>query len=143
MGLTVLADGRPSLGLLDAQGQSRVVLTMEADGTPMLRLLDAQGRCEQSPDNSYCLSGKLRMAASPAPIPVPPAPPVTQPSISAGTTVCFTPGGNWTELMVKAVIEPRPTLLVQADSCTVALIAKALLDAHKRGVQVRVILDTS
>jgi hypothetical protein len=43
-GLTVLADGRPSLGMLDAQGQSRVVLTLESDGTPILRLLDAQGQ---------------------------------------------------------------------------------------------------
>ena len=35
--LMVLADGRPSLGLLDVQGQSLVVLTSEPDGTPIMR----------------------------------------------------------------------------------------------------------
>jgi len=37
----------------------------------------------------------------------------------------------------------KRTILVQAYSFTSAPIAKALLDAHKRGVQVQVILDKS
>jgi hypothetical protein len=45
------------------------------------------GRCNQCPDNAYCLAGKPRMAASPTPAPVPPAPTVTQPSTACGTTV--------------------------------------------------------
>jgi phosphatidylserine/phosphatidylglycerophosphate/cardiolipin synthase-like enzyme len=74
---------------------------------------------------------------------VPPASTVTQPSISGGTTVCFTPGRNCTELTVNAIGEAKTSILVQAYSFTSAPIAKALLDAHKRGVQVQVILDKS
>jgi phosphatidylserine/phosphatidylglycerophosphate/cardiolipin synthase-like enzyme len=44
---------------------------------------------------------------------------------------------------VKALSEAKRTILVQAYSFTSAPIAKALLDAHKRGVQVQVILDKS
>ena len=58
-------------------------------------------------------------------------------------TECFTPGGNCTEAIVHALGEAKRTVLVQAYSFTSAPIAKALLDAHKRGVQVQVILDKS
>ena len=58
-------------------------------------------------------------------------------------TVCFTPGGNCTALIVQALNTAKRTVLVQAYSFTSAPIAKALLDAHKRGVQVQVILDKS
>src|SRR4029450_5878710 len=50
-----------------------------------------QGRCDQCPDNQYCLAGKPRLASSPAPAPAQPTPTSTQPSTSCGTTVCFTP----------------------------------------------------
>jgi phosphatidylserine/phosphatidylglycerophosphate/cardiolipin synthase-like enzyme len=42
---------------------------------------------------------------------------------------------------VQALGNAKRTILVQAYSFTSAPIAKALLDAHKRGVQVQVILD--
>jgi phosphatidylserine/phosphatidylglycerophosphate/cardiolipin synthase-like enzyme len=58
-------------------------------------------------------------------------------------TVCFTPGGNCTDAIVKALGDAKRTVLVQAYSFTSAPIAKALLDAHKRGLQVQVILDKS
>jgi phosphatidylserine/phosphatidylglycerophosphate/cardiolipin synthase-like enzyme len=58
-------------------------------------------------------------------------------------TVCFTPGGNCTALIVQALNNAKRSVLVQAYSFTSAPIAKALLDAHKRGVQVQVILDKS
>jgi phosphatidylserine/phosphatidylglycerophosphate/cardiolipin synthase-like enzyme len=58
-------------------------------------------------------------------------------------TVCFTPGGNCTGLIVQALGNAKRTILVQAYSFTSAPIAKALLEAHKRGVQVQVILDKS
>jgi phosphatidylserine/phosphatidylglycerophosphate/cardiolipin synthase-like enzyme len=58
-------------------------------------------------------------------------------------TVCFTPGGNCTEAIVHAMNNAKRTILVQAYSFTSAPIAKALLVAHKRGVQVQVILDKS
>jgi phosphatidylserine/phosphatidylglycerophosphate/cardiolipin synthase-like enzyme len=44
---------------------------------------------------------------------------------------------------VQALGNAKRTILVQAYSFTSAPIAKALLDAHKRGVQVQVILDKS
>jgi phospholipase D len=57
------------------------------------------------------------------------------------TTICFTPGGNCTALIVQALNTAKRSVLVQAYSFTSAPIAKALLDAHNRGVQVQVILD--
>jgi phosphatidylserine/phosphatidylglycerophosphate/cardiolipin synthase-like enzyme len=58
-------------------------------------------------------------------------------------TVCFTPGGNCTGLIVQALANAKRTVPVQAYSFTSAPIAKAVLEAHKRGVQVQVILDKS
>ncbi len=58
-------------------------------------------------------------------------------------TVCFTPGGNCTEAIVKTISQARTSIYVQAYSFTSAPIAKALLNAHKRGVYVEVILDKS
>ena len=100
-----------------------------------------QGRCDQCPDNQYCLAGKPRMASSPTPAPAPPAPLSSVPTTPSAVTACFTPGGNCTDAIVKALSEAKRTILVQAYSFTSAPIAKALLDAHKRGVQVQVILD--
>jgi phosphatidylserine/phosphatidylglycerophosphate/cardiolipin synthase-like enzyme len=102
-----------------------------------------KGRCDQCPDNQFCLANKPRVAVSPTPAPMPPAPTVTQPSTSAGTTVCFTPGGNCTDHIVQAITGAKTSILVQAYSFTSAPIAKALLDAHKRGIQVQVIRDKS
>ena len=58
-------------------------------------------------------------------------------------TTCFTPGGNCTALIVQALNGAQRTVLVQAYSFTSAPIAKALLDAYTRGIQVQVILDKS
>ncbi|MES2615173.1 MAG: phospholipase D family protein [Bdellovibrionota bacterium] len=57
--------------------------------------------------------------------------------------VCFTPGGNCTDLVVDVVGSAKKEVLVQAYSFTSAPIAKAIVDAQKRGVKVRVILDKS
>ena len=57
--------------------------------------------------------------------------------------VCFTPGGNCTDLVVNAISSAKKELLVQAYSFTSAPIAKAIVDAQNRGVKVRVILDKS
>jgi len=60
---------------------------------------------------------------------------------------CFTPeyhgGPTCTDQIVSAIAGAHQSILVQAYSFTSAPIAKALTDAHKRGVDVRVILDTS
>ena len=57
--------------------------------------------------------------------------------------VYFSPKGGCTEAIVKELGEAKNTVLVQAYSFTSYRIAKGLLDAHKRGVKVEVILDKS
>jgi phosphatidylserine/phosphatidylglycerophosphate/cardiolipin synthase-like enzyme len=101
------------------------------------------GRCDQCPDNPYCLAGKPRLTSSSTPAPVPPAPWPSATTTPSAVTVCFTPGGDCTDAIVKALSDAKRTILVQAYSFTSAPIAKALLDAHKRGIQVQVILDKS
>jgi len=57
--------------------------------------------------------------------------------------VYFSPKGGCTEAVVKELSAAKTSVLVQAYSFTSAPIAKALLEAHKRGVKVEVILDKS
>ncbi|MHB1220181.1 MAG: phospholipase D family nuclease [Alphaproteobacteria bacterium] len=61
----------------------------------------------------------------------------------ADTRVCFTPGEDCAGLIAAELNGAKATVLVQAYSFTSAPIAKALVDAHNRGVDVRVILDKS
>ncbi|MGO8697674.1 MAG: phospholipase D family protein [Limisphaerales bacterium] len=63
----------------------------------------------------------------------------SQPAIE----VYFSPKGGCTEAVVNALNHAAKTVLVQAYSFTSAPIAKALVDAHRRGVKVEVILDKS
>ena len=55
----------------------------------------------------------------------------------------FSPKGGCTEAVVKEINAAKKIILVQAYSFTSAPIAKALVEAHKRRVDVRVILDRS
>jgi len=55
----------------------------------------------------------------------------------------FSPDGGCTEAVLNALGTAQKSVLVQAYSFTSAPIAKALVDARKRGVDVRVILDKS
>ena len=57
--------------------------------------------------------------------------------------VCFSPKGGCTEAIVSQIDKAKTEILVQAYSFTSAPIAKALLNAHKRGIKVEVILDKS
>ena len=57
--------------------------------------------------------------------------------------VYFSPDGGCTDAINKTLRQARQEILVQAYSFTSAPIAKALLEAHKRGVKVQVILDKS
>jgi len=57
--------------------------------------------------------------------------------------VAFSPNGGGANLIIKAIGETKKTIKVQAYSFTNADIAKALLEASKRGVNVRVVLDKS
>jgi phosphatidylserine/phosphatidylglycerophosphate/cardiolipin synthase-like enzyme len=64
-------------------------------------------------------------------------------SAFAGTEVFFSPHGGCTAAVVKNIDSAKSNILVQAYTFTSAPIAKALVDAHKRGVKVFVILDKS
>lgn len=57
--------------------------------------------------------------------------------------VRFSPKGGCTEAVVAELDAANTSILVQAYSFTSAPIAKALVAAHKRGVQIEVILDKS
>ena len=63
---------------------------------------------------------------------------------STGTTdVYFSPAGGYTEAIVKELNNAKSEILVQAYSFTSASIAKALVNAKKRGVIITAVLDRS
>ena len=66
-----------------------------------------------------------------------------QPLKAASWQVYFSPHGGCTEAVVEQLTKAKSNVLVQAYSFTSEPIAKALVDAHKRGVHVEVILDKS
>ncbi len=57
--------------------------------------------------------------------------------------VAFSPRGGITDMIVQELNSAKKSIEVQAYSFTSAPIAQALVDAHRRGVNVRVILDKS
>jgi phosphatidylserine/phosphatidylglycerophosphate/cardiolipin synthase-like enzyme len=72
------------------------------------------------------------------------APPVSAGPLAAEVIqVFFSPNGGATEAVVHELRNAKQEILVQAYSFTSAPIAKALVDAHKRGVKVTVVLDRS
>lgn len=69
---------------------------------------------------------------------------IAAPITSTGTTeVFFSPNGGATQAVVGEIGHARQEVLVQAYSFTSKPIAKALLDAHKRGVRIVAVLDKS
>jgi phosphatidylserine/phosphatidylglycerophosphate/cardiolipin synthase-like enzyme len=66
-----------------------------------------------------------------------------QVSIPQGVQVFFSPRGGATQAVVDALDHATNSVLVQAYSFTSAPIAKALVEARRRGVKVQVILDHS
>lgn len=60
---------------------------------------------------------------------------------NAKTQVYFSPNGGCTEAIIKQIDKAEKTILVQAYSYTSVPIARALLAAHQRGVQVVIIVD--
>ncbi|WP_353272841.1 MULTISPECIES: phospholipase D family protein [unclassified Wolbachia] len=58
-------------------------------------------------------------------------------------TVCFTPGENCTNLIIDSVDHAKKSVLVQAYQFTSKPIAESLIQAKKRGVEVKIILDKS
>jgi len=63
--------------------------------------------------------------------------------INAPTQVYFSPNGGCTKAIVEALDKAKTQILVQAYSFTSKDISKALVNAHKRGVYVEIILDKS
>jgi phosphatidylserine/phosphatidylglycerophosphate/cardiolipin synthase-like enzyme len=61
----------------------------------------------------------------------------------ARVAVYFSPSGGATDAVVREVHAATQQILVQAYSFTSAPIAKALVDAHKRGVKIFAVLDKS
>lgn len=57
--------------------------------------------------------------------------------------VCFTPGEDYTSQIVNVLDHAKSSILVQAYSFTSAPIARALVNANRRGVKVKIILDKS
>ncbi len=57
--------------------------------------------------------------------------------------VYFSPHGGCTEAVVNEIDAAKTSILVQAYSFTSAPIAESLVEAHKRGVHIEVILDDS
>ena len=62
---------------------------------------------------------------------------------NAPAQVYFSPDGGATDAIVNEIGKAKSEVLVQAYSFTSAPIARALVDAHKRGVHVEIILDKS
>ena len=61
----------------------------------------------------------------------------------ARLAVYFSPNGGATDAVVREVSAAQQQILVQAYSFTSAPIAKALVEAHKRGVKILAVLDKS
>ncbi|HEY2614070.1 MAG TPA: phospholipase D family protein [Chthoniobacterales bacterium] len=57
--------------------------------------------------------------------------------------IYFSPGGKCTEAIVNEINTAKASIHLQAYSFTSAPIAKALVDAHKRGIKVTAVLDRS
>src|SRR6266446_1827982 len=62
---------------------------------------------------------------------------------TARIAVYFSPSGGATDAVVREVNTASQQILVQAYSFTSVPIAKALVDAHKRGIKVLAVLDKS
>lgn len=65
------------------------------------------------------------------------------PGSNTSVQVYFSPKGGCTDAIVKEISRAKQEILVQAYSFTNKEVAKALVDAHKRGVKTEIILDKS
>ncbi len=58
-----------------------------------------------------------------------------------GIAVFFSPSGGWTDAIIHEIGNAQETVIVQAFRIGSLPIREALLDAHKRGVSVHVVVD--
>ena len=71
-----------------------------------------KGRCDQCPDNQYCLAGTSRVVSSTPPAVAPPAPSPSVTTTPSAVAVCFTPSRHCTDAIVQALSEAKRTILV-------------------------------
>ena len=73
-----------------------------------------------------------------------PSPLSSQPSssVTAQVSVCFSPPGRCTQVIVNAVNQAQKSIHIEAHSFTSNRIGNALLEAMNRGVEVTLVLDT-
>jgi phosphatidylserine/phosphatidylglycerophosphate/cardiolipin synthase-like enzyme len=64
-------------------------------------------------------------------------------AVSGAIDVGFSPAGSAQELVIRSIEGARQSIRMAAYSCTSKDIARALVDAHKRGVDVHAVLDDS
>jgi phosphatidylserine/phosphatidylglycerophosphate/cardiolipin synthase-like enzyme len=69
--------------------------------------------------------------------------PATVDAVSPAIEVAFSPNGGATDLVVRTIDSAKTGIRVAAYSFTSKPISTALLAAHKRGVDVRVVVDKS
>jgi phosphatidylserine/phosphatidylglycerophosphate/cardiolipin synthase-like enzyme len=62
---------------------------------------------------------------------------------NASYDACFTPNGGCDKKIIRTINRAKKQVLVQAYSFTSTPIADALVDAHKHGIDVEVLLDKS
>jgi len=67
----------------------------------------------------------------------------TEPIQENQIRTCFTPGGACEALIVDEIEDAKSSIRVQAYSFTSKPITQALLDAHKRGVNIKFLCDRS
>lgn len=65
------------------------------------------------------------------------------PALAPAVEVAFSPRGGATELVVRTIESAKTSVRVAAYSFTSKPIAVALADAHKRGIDVRAVVDKS
>src|SRR6266436_4926925 len=66
-----------------------------------------------------------------------------RPIVPGEVQVFFSPKGGCASAVIEVLRGAKKSVLVQAYSFTNAAIARALVDAHRRGVEVKIILDKS
>ena len=105
---------------------------------------DAKKTKEIDPNKKPVATTSVASEAKAAKTPMPAA--IKQPNTvkATGTVeVAFSPNGGGAGIIIHAITQAKKSIKVQAYSFTNADIAKALLDASKRGVDVKVVLDKS
>lgn len=109
-------------------------------GLLLLNLWGCSGSGAEKSSDSRPVASQVKAAKLPMPSSI------KQPHMvkAAGTIeIAFSPNGGGAGIIAKAIGEAKKTIKVQAYSFTNADIAKALVEAKKRGVEVRIVLDKS